>query len=113
MTTQKNSETAEATIERLEKEIQQVREELKKKASGEAFREIDARQAEIARIKGALAREERIKAEYRLRFKETFALDADFERLWQTRLRDEALMEDADMESRVKAAARHSIYRSF
>jgi hypothetical protein len=108
-----NTAAVEATIKRLEQEVESKREGFMKKATIEVSRELDEKQAEIDRLRRALEYEQELKAEARLKYRTSIPLDSDFERLWATKLRDEAMLENADMDARVEAASRHPIYRSF
>jgi hypothetical protein len=103
----------EVTIQRLELEIESKREGFQKKPTTVVLRELEEKQAEIDRLRYGLEYERQLKDETRLKYRTSIPLDADFDRLWETKLRDEALLENADTEKQLNAAASHSIYRSF
>jgi hypothetical protein len=114
-------ETNEARIAQLEKEIEKERKtfnesrERGKKLDAAAWKKFTAKVAETTDLKQRVKRELEIKAQYREKFlADSFASESDFERLWSTKLRDEALLaEMADKQAIAREHAKHSIYSTF
>lgn len=111
--TQPKAETTEEKMARLEAELEQGRAKLKKKVSAKALSELNAKSAELEDLRKRNQREKAVKERYRKQYANTFATDADFDRLWETKLREQAMMEEADSQTKEGQSRLPSIYRDF
>jgi hypothetical protein len=78
----------------------------------EVHRELKTKNIQLADARQKLRREESLKEMYRRRFVEDgFGLSEEFERIWNERLRDEALIAAATADENLRRAAAHPIYK--
>jgi hypothetical protein len=118
---QPETETNEVRIARLEKEIEKERKafnenrERKEKFNAAAWKSFEEKVAEVTDLKKRVKREAEIKAKCRKQFlADSFASPSDFEFLWQSKLRNEAMIaEVTEKQARAREAAKHSIYQKW
>lgn len=80
----------------LEKQREKLRDEWKTEGySGELHDRIDALSAQINDLKPKVDQERRLKERYRMKYEKLISSE-DFDRLWITKLRDEALIAAAE-----------------
>ena len=97
----------------LEESLEKNRAKLKEEFSAETLRQIQSESRQIDKLNETLRYETELREKYRKLFADK-TTDADFSRLWETKLRDEALIADAKAkETIVRSLARHSVYRNW
>lgn len=106
-------ESTEEKIIRLKTELSEGQAKLREKFDMAKCTELDAVEAEIKNLQRCVKREKEMKEEYRKRFSKSFSTPDDFERLWTTRLRDEAIIENANQGFDIGKAMEHPLYKSF
>jgi hypothetical protein len=107
----KNAEkAADEKIARLEAEVAKGQKALAQKFTVDALRELDKKSAELDDLRQRRKREKQVKEEYRKRYANTFATAEDFDRLWATRLRDDAMVEEANRAD-MPLDTTHSLYQ--
>jgi hypothetical protein len=95
----------------LEKSLEKSRAELRREFSVETFRQIQSESKQLDTLKQDLKYETELREKYRKLLGNT--TDEDFSRLWETKLRDKVVMEDArEKEKAARTTSRHSLYRS-
>jgi hypothetical protein len=100
-------------ITTLEKSVEEKRAKLRQEFSVEILRQINTEASQIDKLKETLRYETELREKYRKLFADK-TTDADFSRLWETKLRDEALIADAKAkETSIRSASRHSVYRNW
>lgn len=103
------AETTAERIARLEAEVAAGRRALADNFSVEALRAQDAKTAELDDLKQRVAREKALKDRYWLRYSKSFMTLDEFERRWESELRDKAIQEDA-ADADTQEASKHSAY---
>lgn len=98
-------------IDLLTNEIDKLRERMKKKFSAETWRELQSKTEQITDLKNRFRREKDMKHRQRERFlAKSFGTAEDFERLWNSTLRDEIMQVEAKTTSILR---KHSLYQKF
>lgn len=104
-------ETADEKVARLETEVKQGRAAIAEKFSSDALAALQAKSTELADLNKRLTREKALKETYRRRYaNSTFVTPAEFDHLWETKLRDEAIAEDV-ARSAPRKPKKHSLYK--
>ena len=103
-----------ARMETLGSEIATLVEELKQNVTAETVRLLREKREELDDLEARQRKEYLLKEAHRRKFlKRGVGTPSDFERLWITRLRDEALLEELDEATGLRGARSHSIYEKF
>lgn len=105
------AETQEEKALRLEDEIAQSQILLNKNFSVELLQEVESKSTEVKVIRSKITREQSVKESYRKKYESSFASSEDFEDLWKTQLRGEAMAKDAEQQTELGDAMKHPMYR--
>jgi len=109
-TAQPKVETLDEKVARLEIEVKQERAALAKTFSHDALAALKVKSAELDDLNKRRMREKALKETYRVRYAKSFVTPDEFERLWDTKLRGEAIAEDVERAAPRKRKG-HSIYK--
>lgn len=107
------NETTEEKITRLESELAEGQVKLGEQFCASKLDELNTIDAELTNLRRCVEIEKEVKEEYRQRFANSFSTPEDFERLWSTRLRDDAMIETANQGGEIGKGVQHPMYKDF